>query len=187
MVRLYVQGVFVQNCEQIEIFSINCQIVLQHLYFVWVNVVHCKMFENACSMNCYPSNATEGFDEGFDSSRFKSFDQVKRNRFCNNRIPTLVIELDSFIELGEEEIPLGKILLQLFGDVIVLSCFLAAISDLREEELKVMELKIAWHLTKIIVYPENLINWKVLAVIKPILGLYCNALIQRHIFIEEQL
>lgn len=104
------------------------------------------------------SDPAERLEYTLDSTVLEPFAQVPGDRLSNDRIPALIIQLNSLIEQREEEVTLSKVPLQLLSNIVMLPHFLVTVGDLNQLKTNVMQLEVARFRSVVVIDAHQKVN-----------------------------
>lgn len=94
-------------------------------------------------MHSNPTNSTKRLKQSLDPIKLQPLTQISGNRLSNNGIPTLIIQLNPLIKPTKKEIPLSKVPLKLFGNIVIVPNFLISVGNFSQLKIAIMSFEVA--------------------------------------------
>lgn len=136
--------------------------MLQHLDLMRIDIIDDILLEAITEMNGDTSNPTKRLEDPLHLPILKPLPQVNRNGLWDNRIPTLLINLNTLLKPREQIVPFIEIPIQLLPNIIPFLEFQRTVIVLSEFEIFLMDLEVGADLEAVVILTQHLMGWELI-------------------------
>lgn len=136
--------------------------MLQHLDLMRIDIVDDILLEAITEMDGDASNPTKRLKDPLHLPILKPLPQVNRNGLWDNRIPTLLINLNTLLKPREQIVPFIEISIQLLPNIIPFLEFQRTVIVLSKFEVFLMDLEVGADLEAVVILTQHLMGWELI-------------------------